>query len=171
VLSSERLLLRELTHDDAGFVVELLNDPDFVRFIGDRGVRDESDARAYLDKGPIASYARHGFGLYAVATRDAAQVTGICGLLRRDWLDEPDLGFAYLPRFRGRGYAIEAARAVLDDAAGRLGLARITAIVSPENERSLRVLAKLGFRFERDARPPGEDADVRVFVWSARAVA
>jgi RimJ/RimL family protein N-acetyltransferase len=168
VLSSERLLLRELTHDDAGFVIELLNDPDFVRFIGDRGVRTEADARAYLDKGPIASYARHGFGLYAVVTRDAAQVTGICGLLRRDWLDEPDVGFAYLPRFRGRGYAGEAARAVLDDAAGRLGLARITAIVSPGNERSIRVLAKLGFRYERDARPPGENADVRVFVWPAR---
>jgi RimJ/RimL family protein N-acetyltransferase len=167
VVGSERLVLRELSLADAAFVVELLNDPGFLRFIGDRGVRTEEDARGYLEKGPLASYARHGFGLYAVVTRDSAEVAGICGLLRRDWLDEPDVGFAYLPRFRGRGYAVEAARAILDDAARRLGLARVGAIVSPDNERSLRVLGKLGFRHERDARPPGEAADVRVLAWTA----
>jgi len=167
VLSSDRLFLRELTLGDAAFVVELLNDPAFLRFIGDRGVRTEEDARAYLEKGPLASYASHGFGLYAVLTRDSPEVAGICGLLRRDWLPEADVGFAYLPRFRGRGYAVEAARAVLDDAAARLRVGRVAAIVSPENERSVRVLAKLGFRYERDARPPGEKADVAVFGWAA----
>jgi RimJ/RimL family protein N-acetyltransferase len=169
IVGTERLELRELSFADAVFVAELLNDPDFLRFIGDRGVRTEEDARGYLEKGPLASYARHGFGLYAVVTRDSVETAGICGLLQRDWLDEPDVGFAYLPRFRGRGYALEAASAILDDAARRLGLARVGAIVSPENERSLRVLAKLGFRYERVARPPGEDADVHVLAWTAPA--
>jgi RimJ/RimL family protein N-acetyltransferase len=169
LIASERLFLRELAFGDAAFVVELLNDPDFLRFIGDRGVRDEAAARAYLEKGPLASYARHGFGLYAVVSREAGEVAGICGLLRRDWLDDPDVGFAYLPRYRGRGYAVEAARAVLADAATRLRIARVTAIVTPANERSTRVLGKLGFLYERDARPPGEDADVAVFAWAASA--
>jgi RimJ/RimL family protein N-acetyltransferase len=170
-LASERLVLRALTFGDAAFVVELLNDPGFLRFVGDRGVRTEEDARAYLERGPLASYARHGFGLYGVVTRDSGEACGLCGLLRRDWLDAPDVGFAFLPRFRGRGYALEAARAVLDDAARRLALPRVVAIVSPANERSLRLLAKLGFRHEREARPPGEDADVKVLSWTAPAVA
>ena len=166
-VASARLLLRELTFGDTAFVVELLNDPDFLRFIGDRGVRDEAGARRYLESGPLASYAANGFGLYAVVTRDGGEVAGLCGLLRRDWLDHPDVGFAYLPRFRGRGYAVEAARAVLDDAARRLGLTKVAAIVSPGNLRSVRVLEKLGFRREGDARPPGEGADVHVFAWTA----
>lgn len=167
VIASARLLLRELTLDDGPFVVELLTDPDFLRYIGDRGVRDEPSARAYLEKGPLASYAANGFGLYAVVPRGGEAVAGICGLLRRPWLEDVDIGFAYLPRFRGQGYAAEAAGAVLADAARRLGLRRVAAIVTPGNERSIRVLGKQGFRYERDARPPGEEADVQVFGWTA----
>jgi RimJ/RimL family protein N-acetyltransferase len=164
---SDRLRLRELSFDDAPFVVELLSDPDFLRYIGDRGVRDEASARSYLEKGPLASYAANGFGLYAVVPLGADDVAGICGLLKRPWLDEPDLGFAFLPRFRGRGYAAEAARAVLADGARRLGLRRVAAIVSPGNDRSVRVLEKQGFRYERDACPPGESVPVLVFGWAA----
>jgi RimJ/RimL family protein N-acetyltransferase len=166
VASSARLLLRELTFDDGPFIVELLTDPDFRRYIGDRGVQDEASARTYLEKGPLASYAANGFGLYAVVPRGGAAVAGICGLLRRPWLEDVDVGFAFLPRFRGRGYAAEAAGAVLADGVLRLGLRRVAAIVTPGNERSIRVLAKQGFRYERDARPPGEDADVQVFAWT-----
>lgn len=167
VIASARLLLRELTLDDAPFVLELLTDPDFLRYIGDRGVRDEASARTYLEKGPLASYAANRFGLYAVVPRGGDAVAGICGLLRRPWLDDVDIGFAYLPRFRGRGYAVEAAGAVLADGVRRLGLRRVVAIVTPGNERSVRVLAKQRFRYERDARPPGEGADVQVFGWTA----
>ena len=152
---------------DTAFLIELLNDPDFLKFIGDRGVRDEESARRYLEEGPFASYARNGFGLYAVVAREAGEATGLCGLLRRDWLEDVDVGFAFLARYRGRGYAAEAARAVLDDGARRLRLDRVAAIVSPGNERSLRLLETLGFRREREARPPGESADVIVLAWTA----
>lgn len=163
VLETERLSLRRLAEDDAAFILELVNDPDWLRFIGDRGVRTPDDARAYVLNGPAASYARHGFGLYLVELRDGSTPVGMCGLLKRDWLDDVDVGFAFLPRFRGMGLAHEAARATLDFATGVLGLPRIAAIVSPENAGSIRLLEKLGMRFERMAVPPGAEREVCVY--------
>ena len=163
VLETDRLSLRHLAEDDAGFVLELTNDPDWLRFIGDRGVRTLDDARAYVRDGPAASYARHGFGLYLVELKDGRAPAGICGLLRRDWLDDVDLGFAFLPRFRGMGLAHEAARGTLEYGRGVLGLRRIAAIVSPENAGSIRLLEKLGMRFERMALPPDAAQEVCVY--------
>jgi len=149
VLRTARLVVRALTLEDAPFIVTLLNDPAFVANIGDRGVRTEADARGYLDAGPFASYARHGFGLCAVAMADTGEALGICGLLQRDELPDPDIGFAFLPQFRGQGYAFEAASAVKADAHARLGLATLYAVVNPANDASIRLLAKLGFAFQR----------------------
>lgn len=163
VLETGRLSLRHLADDDAAFILELVNDPDWLRFIGDRGVRSLDDARAYILNGPVASYARHGFGLYLVELRDGRAPVGMCGLLKRDWLDDVDVGFAFLPRFRGMGLAHEAARATLDFALGTLGLPGVAAIVSPENAGSIRLLEKLGMRFERMAVPPGAEQEVGVY--------
>ncbi len=163
VLETERLSLRHLAEDDAAFILELTNDPDWLRHIGDRGIRTLDDARAYVRDGPATSYARHGFGLYLVELRDGAVPAGICGLLRRDWLEDADLGFAFLPRFRGMGLALEAARGTLEHGREALGLRRIAAIVSPENADSIRLLEKLGMRFERMALPPGGDREVCVY--------
>lgn len=160
---TDRLLLRRLTDDDASFLVELMNDPDWLRYIGDRGVRTLDDARHYVATGPGAMYARHGYGLYAVERRDEPGPIGICGLVRRDWLEDADLGFAFLPRFRGAGYAREAAAATLEHARSDLGLDRVLAIVSPENEASVSLLTKLGMTFLRMARPAPDAAEVCVY--------
>jgi RimJ/RimL family protein N-acetyltransferase len=149
VLRTERLTLRELDEADADFIVRLLNEPSFLRFIGDRGVRTPSDARRYLLEGPVASYRRRGFGLYLVELGETHTPLGMCGLIKRDALDDVDIGFAFLPEFWGRGYALESARAVLAHAKEVVKLARVVAIVSPDNERSIAVLGKLGLRFER----------------------
>jgi RimJ/RimL family protein N-acetyltransferase len=150
ILETERLRLRRLTLEDAEFVLELVNDPDWLRYIGDRGVRTLEDAREYLLRGPIATYALGaGLGLHAVELREDGVPIGICGLLERDWLEDVDLGFAMLPGFRARGYAFEAAAATLEYGRARLGLTRIVAIVSPENEASMRLLTRLGMRVER----------------------
>src|SRR5215207_666754 len=156
VLETERLVLRWLAEEDASFILELANDPDWLRHIGDRGIRTVDDARGYIATGPAAMYARHGFGLYAVELRESATPIGICGLIKRDWLEDVDVGFALLPRFRGMGYAREAASATLEYARGTLGLLRIAAIVSPGNDDSIRLLAKLGLGFERMARPSAD---------------
>lgn len=162
-LETERLSLRRLDLSDAPFIVRLLNQPSFLANIGDRGVRDEQDALRYLREGPMAMYEKYGFGLWLVARREDGVAMGMCGLLRRDTLPDVDLGYAFFPQFWGRGYAFEAADAVLRHAAGKFGLRRVIAIVSPGNASSIRVLEKLGMRFERMFSVKPEEPDVRLF--------
>lgn len=162
-LETPRLRLRPLTTGDAGFILALVNDPDWLRHIGDRGVHDLDGARAYLTRGPLAMYERHGFGLWAVEPREGGGPAGLCGLIRREGLDDVDIGFAFLQAFRGRGYAREAAAATLEHARRQLGLARVVAIVSPGNLASIRVLESLGLRPAGERLMPGETTPVRLF--------
>ncbi len=148
LFTTDRVVVAPLTLADDAFIVALLTDPDWLRYIGDRGVRTTDDARRYLETGPMASYAAHGFGLFRVARRDTGVPIGICGLLRRETLPDVDIGFAFLPAHRGQGFAVETARATLRYARETLGLDRIVAIVSPENAASIRVLETLGMRQE-----------------------
>ena len=166
-LLTPRLQLRPLTEGDAPFALALLNTEGFLRHIGDRGVRDLDQARAYLHGGPLDSYARHGHGLLAVVRRDSGIPIGFCGLLKRDSLPEVDLGYALLPEQEGHGFAREAALAVRDHGHRTLGFRRILAIVNPDNARSIRLLAALDFRPEGLRRLPGEDEDVACFAWTA----
>jgi RimJ/RimL family protein N-acetyltransferase len=163
VLDTGRLALRRLSLDDAEFILRLLNEPSFLRFIGDKGVRTLADARRYISTGPTASYERFGFGLLLVELKEGREPIGICGLLKRDWLDHADLGFAFLPRFWSRGYAFESASAVLDHTRRTFGLKRILAITAPDNAASVGLLRKLGFRPERTARPSQTEPEVEVF--------
>ena len=149
VLETERLSLRRLNEGDAPFLLELLNDASFLRFIGDRGVRTLDDARSYVRTGPVASYERLGFGLWLTALRSDEAPVGICGLLKRDTLDDVDIGFAFLPAFWSRGYALEAVTAVLSHARDVLGVERVVAVVNSDNASSRRLLMKVGLKFER----------------------
>lgn len=144
-----RLLPLALTQADAAFVNDLLNQPDWIRYIGDRGVRGIPDALDYLRDGPLAMYRQQGCGLRRIELACSGESIGMCGLLRRDWLEAHDIGFALLPQFAGRGFAAEAAAAVLEDAFVVQRLRRVLAIVQPDNVRSLRLLDRLGFRLER----------------------
>ena len=146
-LDTSRLHIRWLALDDAGFIHRLVNDPDWIRFIGDKSVRNLADARAYIENGPLKMYRDFGFGLNRVALRDSGEAIGICGILQRDTLPCPDLGLAFLPEYRRQGYAIEAARAVLENAAAELKKRRLVAILSAENQASARLLKKLDFRY------------------------
>jgi RimJ/RimL family protein N-acetyltransferase len=145
LLETPRLALRRLSDGDAPFVLGLLNEPSFIRNIGDRGVRTLDQARAYIADGPVASYAQHGFGLYLVELKEPRTPIGICGVLQRDLLPEPDIGFAFLPAYWSQGYGLESATAVKDYARETLGLPRLLAIVNPSNHGSIRLLEKLGF--------------------------
>ena len=149
VLTTPRLTLRRLSPDDAEFIVELLNDPAFIRFIGDKAVRSVDDARRYILEGPVASYERNGFGLWLVELKDSGSAIGMCGLLKRESLPDVDIGFAFLPAYRSQGYAFESALAVLEYGMTEFGLRRIVAISDPDNAGSLAVLQKIGMRFER----------------------
>jgi RimJ/RimL family protein N-acetyltransferase len=164
VLETDRLVLRWLSADDAEFILELLNDPAFLRFIGDKGVRTLEDARNYIWNGPVDMYARLGFGLYRVGLKEGSVPIGMCGLIKRDGLDDVDIGFAFLPQFRAQGYAYEAAAAVMAYGKDVLCLKRIVAITSTDNYASGRLLEKLGLRFERMIRLSADAEEVRLFV-------
>jgi [ribosomal protein S5]-alanine N-acetyltransferase len=165
-IETERLVITHLTPDDAGFMLELLNQESFIRNIGDRGVRDLDQARAYIENGPMASYARHGFGLNRVALRDGGAPIGMCGLLKRDHLEHPDLGYALLPRYWSQGYAREAADAVMAHGRSAFKLDRVLASTSLDNGDSIRLLEKMGFRFEGLVQSPGYDEPSRLFAWN-----
>ena len=163
LIETDRLRLRQLSNDDADFVLRLLNEPSFIENIGDRGVRTLDDARAYITNGPIASYEKHGFGLLLVELKEPGTAIGICGLLKRDVLPEPDIGYALLPEFWCKGYAHESATAVLDHARNVLGLNSTLAVVNPDNTASIRLLEKMGFQFERMLRLAEDAAEIKLF--------
>ena len=163
VLETERLSLRRLRREDAAFILRLLNQPSFIRNVGDRGVRTLEDAAGYIERGPMASYERHGFGLYLVELKDGGTPIGTCGVLKRDELPDADVGYSLVPEFWSQGFALEAARAVKDYARDTLGLRRLVAIVAPGNDASARLLEKLGFAFERMIRLGPDAEELRLF--------
>lgn len=164
ILETERLVLRRLSpDDDAEFILELLNQPSFLRYIGDKGVRTTEDAVRYIQTGPVASYERFGFGLYLVELKETGVPIGMCGLLKRDTLPDADVGFAFLPDYWSQGYAFEAASGVMRYGREVLGLQRILAITSLDNEASIRLLEKIGLKFEGLIKPSEELGEVRLF--------
>ena len=156
VLETERLVLRHFTLDDADFILELVNEPGWKKYIGDRGISTLDDARNYIDTVPLASYSKHGFGLWAVDLKHDGSPVGMCGLIKRDTLEDIDLGFALLARFEGRGYAREAANATLAYARDRLGLSRVVAITTQDNDRSGILLERTGMSYEGPISQGGE---------------
>jgi RimJ/RimL family protein N-acetyltransferase len=144
LLDTPRLRLRQFDPGDAGFVLQLLNEPPFMHFIGDKGVRTLDDAREYIRKGPLDSYARLGFGMYLVSLKTNGAPVGMCGLVKREVLEDVDIGFAFLTQVHSQGYGFEAASAVLAHARYSLGMRRIAGVTRPDNHGSIRVLQKLG---------------------------
>lgn len=162
-IETERLRMRWLTLDDADLMLAVWNDPAFVRYVGDRGIRTTEQAAAAMETGALRLYAEHGFGPYRVALKSDDTAIGICGVFARAGLDEPDIGFALLPAYCKQGYAYESAIAVVDHTRDELRLPRLTAIVSPENAASVGLIRKLGLQFESMIRLPDEDADISLY--------
>jgi RimJ/RimL family protein N-acetyltransferase len=163
-LETERLTLRELTTDDAEFSLRLLNEPSFLRFIGDKGVRNLQDARQYILNGPIASYNQNGFGLYLVVLKSTNTSIGMCGLIKRETLTDVDIGFAFLPEFWNKGYALESATAVFSYGKDVLKLPRIVAITNKDNVTSGKLLERLGLHFDRLIDLNGDGDETKLFI-------
>ena len=163
VAETERLRIRWLDADDSAFILALVNQPSWIQYIGDKGVRTLQDASRYIENGPVAMYQRAGFGLYLVELREPGDPIGICGLIKREGLEDVDLGFAFLPAFWRKGYAFEAATAVMCYAREVLGLRRIVAILSQDNHRSSKLLEKLGFCFDGMVRLQPNDEDLKLY--------
>ncbi len=162
-IETERLLLHAVGETDAEFILELMNEPAWIRNIGDRGLKTTDDARRYISDKFIVAYEQFGFGFYLVELKESGAAAGICGLVKRDFLEDVDIGFAFLERFRSKGYAAESAAAVMDFARDALGLKRVVAITVSDNQGSIKVLEKIGLRFEQMIKPPGETREVKLF--------
>lgn len=157
LFETPRLRLLPITEDDARLLLDIWNDPTFVHYVSDRGIRTVAQARQAIIEGPLSLYEIYGYGPYRMVRKSDSASVGICGLFRREFLDEPDLGYAVLPGFRGEGFASEAARQVLVIASVAFGLRRIKALISPANAASIGVVERLGFRFERRCSIDDED--------------
>ena len=163
IIETERLILRELSAEDAEFVLELVNEPAWKKNIGDRGIRTQDAAREYILNGPAASYEKFGFGLWLVELKESGKPIGICGLIKRDTLEDVDIGFAFLERFWSKGYAVESAVAVMDYGRDVIGLKRIVAITVPDNLGSIKVLEKIGMRFEKMIKTAEDAEEIKLF--------
>lgn len=163
IIETERLILRKIEESDCEFVYSLLNSPGWLKYIGDRGINNLEDAKNYIREKVISLYDRHGYGPYGVRTKLNNSLIGFCGLFRREFLEDPDIGFAFLPEHSGKGYAIESALAVLEYARDILGLKKVVAITLEENERSINVLKKLGMNFKEKIIYPGSGEELLLY--------
>jgi RimJ/RimL family protein N-acetyltransferase len=163
ILETERLFLREFTLDDTAFIIELLNSPGWIKYIGDRNIKTEQQALAYLHNGPLKSYQQNGFGLSMVEKKEGHVPIGMCGIIKRETLNNPDIGFAFLPEYYGQGYALEIASATLNYAKQTLGLPVISAITLPGNSRSVRLLEKIGLQFSKTIVFPGSEEELLLY--------
>jgi len=162
ISETERLLISEFTPEDAGFIMELVNTPIWIENIGERNVKSEKDAINYLEKGPLKSYKEHGFGLYKATLKEKNIPIGMCGLIKREMLEDVDIGFAFLPAFEGKGYAFESACAILNYAK-ELNIQRIVAITLPSNSKSVNLLKKLNMKFENRIHFQGEEKELMLY--------
>lgn len=150
ICETSRLLIRETHQEDADFIVKLLNSKGWLQYIGDRKVKKREDGIQYISSRFMASYAEFGFGFWAVIEKESQKAIGICGIVKRPTLEDVDLGYAFLPEYFGKGYAFEATSAILEVAKTKFDISTLIAIVQPDNLRSIKLLEKLSFSYERD---------------------
>lgn len=163
IVETSRLILRHIAIQDATFILALLNDSSFLQYVGDKQVRNIESAQNYILEGPVASYQIYGYGLYLVELIETREPIGICGVIKRDFLDHAELGFALMPGYRGNGYAFESALATVDFARDKLRLTQIIAITDPGNVNSIKLLEKLGMTFDKRLELPGADKQLNLY--------
>lgn len=165
-LETARLIVDKITTKDASFTLEMLNDPTFIKYVADRGIRTEEEAREYIRDKMTASYEEHGFGMGAVRLKDGGELIGMCGLVKRDTLEDVDIGYGFLPEHRGKGYATEAAMAVMKMGREDFGLHRLLAIIQPANTASRALAEKMGMQCESMIRLTPDDDEICLYSWS-----
>jgi len=164
IAETERLLISEVTLGDAAFFLELTNTPHWLKYIGNRNVNSIGDAETFLKNGILKSYKDFGFGFYKVSLKDNPKIAiGIVGLVKREALEHEDIGFGFLPEFEAKGYGYESANVIMKLAQHRFGLKKITAITSPINKNSIKLLEKLGLAFEKKLIPFDDGKELLLF--------
>lgn len=163
ITETSRLIISKFSLEDASFFLKLVNTPNWIKYIGDRNLKTVKDAEDYLLKGTLKSYEDFGFGFYKLYDKESSKYVGTCGLVKREQLEEVDLGFAFLPEFEGKGYGYEASSAVLKIAKERFHLKTLMAITLPINVNSIKLLEKLGFKYQKRVKPFEDDEELLLF--------
>jgi RimJ/RimL family protein N-acetyltransferase len=163
IFTTDRLRIRELNLHDTDFIIQLVNTPGWLKYIGDRNIKSEEQATRYLVEGPLTSYQENGFGLWLAELKENGQPIGMCGLLRRDYLDYPDIGFAFLPHFIGKGYAFEAAKEIISLGFTQFKLEKMCAITVPDNHLSIKLLEKIGMQYSHRIQAPVTHDELSVY--------
>jgi len=164
IAETNRLIISKLTKDDAAFFLELVNSPNWIKYIGDRNLKTVKDAKDYLKNGTIKSYKNYGFGFYKLQLKEENfKSIGTCGLVKREQLDDVDIGFAMLPKYEGKGFGYESSVAILKLAKEKFNLKKIVAITLPTNHSSINLLEKLGLTYEKRVKPFEDDEELLLF--------
>lgn len=163
IFETDRLFLREFAEDDTDFIIDLLNSPGWLKFIGDRNVKTSEQAKEYLKNGPIKSYKENGYGLSMAILKEGNKPIGMCGIIKRDYLENPDIGFAFLPEYEGKGYALEVATATVKYAEEKLQISKIFAFTLPSNTKSIKLIEKIGFKFVKNITIPNDSEELMLF--------
>jgi [ribosomal protein S5]-alanine N-acetyltransferase len=163
LIDTNRLVIRKITEQDFHFIFRLLNEPSWIKYIGDKGIKTEDDAKNYIKTGPIQMYKDFGFGLFIVTLKENAVPIGLCGLIKRPSLENIDLGYAFLPEYTGKGYAFEATKAVIQYGKEQLSIDKIVAITTIDNLNSEKVLLKLGFSFDSLIKENNASKELKLF--------
>ena len=163
ITETERLYLRRLNRDDAVFILDLLNQPSWLEYIGDKHVYNLNDAKKYIELAPMTMYDRYGFGLFLVCAKETSVPMGLCGLIKRDNLEDADLGYAFLPDYWQQGYALEAVLSILAYAKDTHHLTRVLALSKSTNSASKKLLKKVGFKFDRDLKLLEDEENLQIY--------
>jgi [ribosomal protein S5]-alanine N-acetyltransferase len=163
IIDTNRLVIRNITEQDFNFIFRLLNEPSWIKYIGDKGIKTEDDAKNYIQTGPLQMYKDFGFGLFLVTLKENGVPIGLCGLIKRPSLENIDLGYAFLPEYTGKGYAFEATKAVIQYGKEQLSIDKIVAITTIDNLNSEKVLLKLGFSFDSLIKEKNASEELKLF--------
>lgn len=163
IIETERLRLREFDSTDGELIYELLNSPGWLKYIGSRSIATIDDAVKYIETKIQKGYRESGFGFYLVELKASGAKTGMCGLVKREGLDDIDIGFALLPQFENKGYALESSMAVIQYARNVLNIHKLAAITLPSNLSSIKLLEKLGMKFDKKINIPGDPEELLLY--------
>lgn len=170
LLTTERLIIKEVTTADAPFYFKLLNSPGFSKNIGDRKIHSTEIAKSYIEDHIISSYALNGFGFYKMVLQKTDEVIGVCGFVKRDYLDKPDFGYAILPEFEGKGFTMEAAHSILHYGCVKWKLKTIFGITRPSNIASIKLLEKLNFQHIGETVDPANNAPLILYAYKNKTI-
>ncbi|CAV26369.1 GNAT family N-acetyltransferase [Vibrio atlanticus] len=162
-VETARLRLRMITPQDAAFIQRLYSSEDFLRYVGDKEITDAGKAVEYIENNILKMHQEKDVCLLVVEIKDSSTPIGVCGLIKRDTLESHDIGYGFVPEVYGQGFGLEAAQVIIEQAKHNADIDHLVAITTSDNIRSIALLTKLGFVFERVEEAINESVNLNLY--------